>query len=82
MITIVSLDLADILLGLDLYFLVLLDVVADLQAVIEVHSAGFVDVERVDGDLGQPGVQTEEEEDWLQGDLTEAGLHSIKPVHT
>ena len=72
--TIVCLDLADILLGLNLYVLVLLDVVTDRLAVAEVHLTGLLDVERLAGDVDQPGVQAEEEEDGLQRDLTTAGL--------
>ena len=72
--TIVCLDLADILLGLNLYVLVLLDVVTERLTVTQVHLAGFVDVERLTGDVDQAGVQAEEEEDGLQRDLTEAGL--------
>ena len=74
LITIVCLNLADILLGLYLNLLVLLDVVTDGLVVSEVHFAGFVDVERLAGDVDQTGVQTEEEEDRLQRDLTTAGL--------
>ena len=72
--TIVCLDLADILLCLYLDVLVLLDVVTDRLTVTEVHLAGFLDVERLTGDVDQAGVQAEEEENRLQRDLTEAGL--------
>ena len=44
----------------------LLDVVADRLVVAEVHLAGFVDVERLTGDVDQTRVQTEEEENGLQ----------------
>ena len=64
--TIVRLYLAHILLGLYLNLLVLLDVVADRLVVAEVHLAGFVDVERLTGDVDQTRVQTEEEENGLQ----------------
>ena len=64
--TIVGLYLAHILLGLYLDLLVLLDVVADRLVVAEVHLAGFVDVERLTGDVDQTRVQTEEEENGLQ----------------
>ena len=74
LITIVCLDLADILLGLYLDVLVLLDVVTDGLVVTEVHFAGFVDVERLTGDVDHARVQTEEEEDRLQRDLTTEGL--------
>ena len=52
----------------------LLDVVTAGLAVPEVDFAGFVDVERLTGDVDHARVQTEEEEDRLQGDLTEARL--------
>ena len=64
--TIVGLYLAYILLGLYLDLFVLLDVVADRLVVAEVHLAGFVDVERLTGDVDQTRVQTEEEENGLQ----------------
>ena len=80
-ITIVCLDLADILLGLYLDLLVLLNVVTDRVVVTEVHFAGLVDVERLAGDVDQAGVETEEEEDWLQRDLTETELEFVNPVH-
>ena len=64
--TIVCLYLAHILLGLYLDLFVLLDVVADRLVVAEVHLAGFVDVERLTGDVDQTRVQTEEEENGLQ----------------
>ena len=74
LITIVCLDLTDVLLGLYLDVLVLLDVVTDGLVVTEVHFTGFVDVERLAGDVDQARVQTEEEEDRLQRDLTTEGL--------
>jgi hypothetical protein len=83
---VVGLDLGHILLHVLLHLLVMAAVVADLSGVVQVDLAGLGEVEVLAGDHHQAEVDTEEEEDGLQGYRAEdilGGLeaqNSIQPA--